>query len=95
MLIISIADLVRYRSRTERLVERIAGPVRIRVSGATSPDMRTDRCSTASNTLLSWPGISPESPTCWSASTPNALQGMSSEGRSDAIAGRNCTPHSD
>jgi 3,4-dihydroxy 2-butanone 4-phosphate synthase/GTP cyclohydrolase II len=29
MLIISIADLVRYRSRTERLVERIAGPVRI------------------------------------------------------------------
>jgi 3,4-dihydroxy 2-butanone 4-phosphate synthase / GTP cyclohydrolase II len=29
MLIISIADLVRYRSRTERLVKRIAGPVRI------------------------------------------------------------------
>lgn len=29
MLVISIADLVRYRSRTERLVERIAGPVRI------------------------------------------------------------------
>jgi 3,4-dihydroxy 2-butanone 4-phosphate synthase/GTP cyclohydrolase II len=29
MPIISIADLVRYRSRTERLVKRIAGPVRI------------------------------------------------------------------
>jgi 3,4-dihydroxy 2-butanone 4-phosphate synthase / GTP cyclohydrolase II len=29
MLLISIADLIRYRSRTERLVKRIAGPVRI------------------------------------------------------------------
>ena len=29
MLVISIADLVRYRSHTERLVRRIAGPVRI------------------------------------------------------------------
>jgi len=29
LLVISIADLVRYRSRTERLVTRIAGPVRI------------------------------------------------------------------
>ena len=72
MLLISIADLVRYRSHTERLVRRIAGPVRIPSEWGDFAGYATNRCSTASSISRSWPGRSPTGRTSWCGCTRSA-----------------------
>jgi len=52
LLLISIADLVRYRRRKDKLVRRIAGPPGSPPSSGTSPATSTSRSSTTSTT---WP----------------------------------------
>ena len=75
---ITVADLIAYRRRTEKLVERVVVDRRCRPPSATSPRSATARWSTT-NTTSRWSRARSTAPrTCSSASTASASPATSS-----------------
>ena len=78
LLMITIADLIKYRMRTERLVRQDAPRPTCRRATASSASSPTRACSTARRTSR-WSGAtSATARTCWSASTRGASPAMCS-----------------
>ena len=78
LLLITIADLIRYRRQSEKLVRAGGRGARSPPSGASSPATSTSPCSTATST---WPWCGARcraSRTCWCGSTPSASRATSS-----------------
>ena len=92
LVMISIADLIAYRKRFDKLVERVAeAPCRWR--RRRSPPSATAAPTTTASTSPSSTATSATARTCWSACTPSASPATSSA-RCAATAARSCRPRS-
>ena len=92
LVMVSIADLIAYRKRFDKLVERVAEAL-VPLTPGTSPPSATAAPTTSASTSPSSTATSATARTCWSGCTPSASPATSSA-RCAATAAPSCRPRS-